>query len=257
MKWFLLLLSFSISAKLSACECFAENFDTRYQKSDLIATAKILSISDWDPNNENRKIEIQILELFKGKDTNSLKILSTNWKNCGIWTSKNTVWLIFASFDLKGDLVTGLCSGSMQIDNIPEHSWNPGYKQLIESKIQRSLEMLTYLKSIKLSNINEYGLVIDLPLECIHGLGEHEAIKQIFAVYEVSVSKSLSITAVKTLKAFDNKEISQKLLACIKNKGKVNTEKLKDIPYNTKVIVIYFYYPGEQIKWAHLTKNLY
>lgn len=257
MKWFLLLLSCCISATLSACECFAVNFDTRYQQSDLIATAKIVSISDWDPNNENRKIEIQILELFKGKDTNSLKILSTNWKNCGIWTSKNTVWLIFASFDLNGDLVTGLCSGSMQIDNIPEHSWDPGYKQFIEGKIQRSLEMLTYLKSLKLFNINEYGLVIDVPLECIYYLGGLKANKQRFAVYEISVSEQLSITGVNTLKAFDNKELSQNLLACIKNHGKVNTEKLKETPFKTKIIVIYFYHPGEQNNPGYLTKYLY
>jgi hypothetical protein len=257
MKWFLFLIIFSISSKLFACECVAVNFDVRYQTSDFIATAKILSVSDVEENSDYRKIEIEILELYKGNHVTYLKELSPRLKGCGIFTPKNTIWLIFATYDRNGTLNFALCSGSMQIDSIPDHSWDPNYKQFIKSKIQRTLEILTYLKSLKLSNINEHGLVIDVPLKCIYYLGGHEANKQRFAVYEISVSKNLSITKVKTLKTFDNKELSQNLLACIKNEAKVNTEKLKEIPFKSKVIVIYFYHPGEQSNPGFLTKYLY
>lgn len=257
MKWFLLLIMLDVSSKLFACECVAWNFESRYRLSDFIATAKILSVSAAEENSEYQKIEIEIIELYKGKLVNSLSIKSVKKSNCGIFTPENSTWLIFASYDVNDTLSFGLCSGSIRMDSILYDPKCPNYKRNVEAKIQHTLEILAYLKKIKLFNLNEHGLIINMKTSCITDLKGYEVNRQKFAIYEISVSKNLSVTKVKNLKAFDNKVLSKKLTACIKKESNVNTRKLKEIPFKTKVIVIYFCFSEAPVNPSFLTKNIY
>lgn len=257
MKWFLLFITLSISSKLLACECVEWNFESRYRFSDFIATAKIISVSDAFENNEYQKVEIEIIELYKGKHISSLSEANVKKTNCGIYTPANTTWLIFASYDSAGILNFGLCSGSIQVDNISYDPKYPNYKRNVEAKIQHTIDILAYLKKIKLFNLNEHGLIINMATTCIQDLKGYETNNQKFAIYEITVSKNLAIAKVKNLKSFDNEVLSQKLLACIKNDATVNTRKFKKIPFKTKVIVIYFYNPGDQNNPSFLSKQVY
>ncbi len=246
----------SASSQLWACVCLPQNFESRYQSSDFIATAKIISVSSLEDNSKFHKVEIQIIELYKGKHITSLSEASIQKTNCGIYTPANTTWLIYASYDDSGILNFNLCSESMQIDDIPYDPNYPSYKKNVESQIQHTRDILGYLKKKRLSELNKHRLVINMTAPCIQDLHEYDAVYS-FAIYELSVSKNLAITKIKNLKTFNNKSLTKKLLRCIKKAATINTGKRKEIPSETKVIVIYFYYPREKNNPGFVSKHIY
>lgn len=68
----------------------------RVANAEFIATAKILRITPDEENPNLHNIEIEIVDLFKGKNTPNLKIYSALNSSCAFYTPENTSWLIFA-----------------------------------------------------------------------------------------------------------------------------------------------------------------
>ena len=245
MKLVISFLFTLISFSSFACECISHPFMVQYHQSDFIATAKILKVSGDELASEYRHVDIEIIELFKGEITSSIKEVNVNRNNCGIFTPENTTWLIFASKDSDGVLQIDACSGAQEIKEIPYDDKYPNYKKNVEANLSRTLEILSYLKKENLSSTNEYHLTPNIPSSCYRDLKGFECTRQTFSVFELTVQKDLSISNIKAVKEFDNIELSSKLFTCIKQNTIINTFKVKQIPTTTKVLVICFFYPAE------------
>lgn len=240
-----------------ACDCTNLPFMARYHTSDFIARVRIIKASKDEINSIYRNIDIQILELFKGKTVNSLKVVSNTRSTCGISTPENTDWVIFASYDDSGNLSFASCSGSQQIEKVPYDEKYPNYKKNIEAKLSRKLETLTYLKKENLILTNEYHLTPNLSRLCFDDLKGLSNGNQLFSVFELTVQKDLFISDLIATKEFDNKELAQKLLTCLKQTTKINAYKIKEIPAPTKVLIILFYYPAEGEDKSFISAGLY
>lgn len=245
----------SISSNLLACECIPLSFEYNYQSSDFIAIAKILSVSD--DNSKCQKVEIEIIHLYKGEYINTLREVSAKKYMCATYTPPNTTWLIYANYNVDGIAVIGECSASFQIEDIAYDPQYPNYKKNMDAKFQNTKDALAFLKKKKLNSINEFGLKIDMSKTCIPNLKAVDFKTKNFVVFEVTVAKNLEIKKVKYLKAFDNKDFSKKLLDCFNNSVSVRKQIGQEIPYKSKVVIIYFYYPSEETSSGFLSKYIY
>lgn len=251
-----ILFSLSISSNLLACECIQLSFESNYQSSDFIAIAKILSVSEGEDNSDYQKVEIGIIHLYKGKYTTTLLEASVKKYSCATYTPPNTIWLIYAKYNVDGIAVIGECSASFQIKNIGYDPQFPNYKKNMDANIQNTKDALAFLKKKKLNSINEFGLKIDMSNACLRNLNAIDFNTNSFAVFEVSVAKNLEIKKVKYRKAFDNKEFSKKILTCFKNTITVHKQIDQELPYKSKVVIVYFYYLSEETSSGFLSKYI-
>jgi hypothetical protein len=246
-KILLTILFIAISSKMLACTCMIQKVIDRYAKSDFVATVNVLNIdSEKDDNYLN--LQIEILELYKGNQTDLLKIPKSRG-TCGIYTPENTKWLIFASKDKNGNLTFGYCSGAKQIDkkfDSKRLKKNPNVEIKHKRNLERKIELLQYLKREKIRPQNEFGLHSSFSLESMKKLKGYDVNKERFALYELTVDKDLSVLNVKELKAFDNEKLAEELLEFIRENISIGRKgKLNEIPERTKIVLGLYYYPSE------------
>lgn len=248
MRKLLLPLIMLISIKTFGCECEVIPFLEKYQRSEFIATATILKVTQDIKNDDYRDIEIKLIEVYKGKPITKLKINTS----CSFLTPENTTWLIFASKDARGFISFGYCSGCEQVDKQFDLVQFPELDTKYKSSIDLKLEVLSYLKRNKISTVNEFNLVTNDYSICEDDLKGFKE-KNKFAVYELKVNQALTIEKIKVLQEFDNKELSEKLTNCLQNNLKINIRSMKTIPEKTKLILIYFYYLPDEKNQSFIT----
>ncbi|MDB5120617.1 MAG: hypothetical protein JWN56_1835 [Sphingobacteriales bacterium] len=252
MKKLLLPFLILISIETFGCSCGTTPFLIKYQRSEFIATAKILKVVQDDKNEDYHDIEIELINVYKGIPINKLKIESALNSSCSFLPPENTTWLIFASKDRKGFLSFGFCSGceqiDLQFDLVKYSNLNTKYKNSIELK----LEALRYLSRSKVSSVNRFSLLTNDYAICSDGLKGFKE-KNRFAIYELKVNQDLTISKIKTIKRFNNKELSKKLTSCLENNLKINVNKVKTIQEKTNLVVIYFYYLADEKNPSFIT----
>lgn len=219
----------------------------RIPMSDFIATAKILKISPDKENSNLHDIQIEIIDLYKGQHTSNLKIYSALNSSCAFYTPENSEWLIFASKNKNGDLSFGYCSGTKQIDRKFNSERYPYAEKNYKKSIELKLQVLEYLKKSELQTSNEFGLRTSFSNGCLKEFKGYEVKTDRFALYELTVESDLSISEVKALKEFDNENLKNDLLNCVKESVKVYTRnKETDISNKTKIIIGLYYYASEK-----------
>ena len=244
MKWIVSIILVLLSQYALCCECVTIPFNLLYQKTDFIAKAKIIYVDTSEQNNQYRDIEIEILSLYKGQPTTALKINNHLNNDCGIYTPKNSIWLIFASYDINGILHFGICSGSIQIDKYKDLADSSFSKKYHERYLNRRLEVLEFLKNKEFNFVDKYDLMVNFDFPFLQDLKGFDVKSQIFAVYELTIRKDLSVKEVKPIMEFDNADLSNKMFDQLKT-ASIRTRWVKEIPKETKKLLIFFYYPAE------------
>ncbi|MFZ2784949.1 MAG: hypothetical protein WAZ36_11145 [Sediminibacterium sp.] len=244
-KKLLLCFLILIAKETFSCSCVNTPLLEKYQRSDFIATIKILKVIQDENNKDYHDIDFELINLYKGASINKLKIESVLNSSCSFLPSENTTWLVFASKDHNGFLSFGACSGSEQIDREFDLAKYPNLDVKYKKSIDLKLKVLDFIKGNKLAIDNKFKLMpIDYRL-CLDGLkGFNE--KDRFAVYELIVNRSLSIENIRILKRFNNKDLSKKLTDCLRDNLKITARNVDAIPEKAKIIMIYFYYSAEK-----------
>lgn len=240
------ILFIAISSKLLACTCMSQRLLDRYAKSEFVATLSVLSV-DSETDDDYLLLDIEIIELYKGKKTNLLKIRKSKGSGCPMYAPKNTKWLIFASKDQNGNLIFGKCSGPKQLDRTFDKERFPNAEFNYSRSLKRKLEFLETLKVEKIEPINTYDLYTSFKEESLEKLKGHEINNGDNAFYEIVVNKDLSLKDIRILKEFDNEQLSNELIDFIKKNIYIDRiGKLKTIPEETKIILGLHYHSAEK-----------
>ena len=246
MKKTILILFLFITNYVFSCECMTTKLIDRYQKSEFIAKVKVIKVSEYNAENYYQNADIEIIELFKGNKINNIKISSNIRSSCGLYVPENSVWLIFAQIDNKGNLSFGYCSGSIQIDKNMISKEYPNAEINRKKSIELKLSVLKFLSSQNLKNTNEYNLRLTYSKACDNDFKGYEVQKIKFAVYEITIEKDLTISKIEPLQEFDNKQLSEEILKCMKENLKVDNRKISVIQNTTKIGKIFYYYEADK-----------
>lgn len=242
----IILISFLLIANYAfSCECSIVKLIDRYQKSDFIAKVKVIRVSEYNAKNYYQNAEVEIIDLFKGSKINNIKISSDLRSSCGLYVPENSVWLIFAQIDNNGNLSFGYCSGSIQLDRNMISKEYPNAEKNIKKSIELKLSVLKFLSSQNITNTNEYNLRLTYSKACENDLKGYEIQKIKFAVYEITIEKDLTISKIESLQEFENKQLSEEILKCMKENLKVDNRKISEISKTTKIGKIFYYYEAE------------
>lgn len=241
MKKLIVIVLILNSLQSQACTCGSLYMTEKYQNSDFIATAKILSVEPNPTDKQTHFIEIEILNLFKGSRVTKLLLDSRLNSSCAFMVSVNSTWLLFAKKDSQGFLMFGNCSNCEQIDR---YANQPAYRERHIKRINRKLEFLNFIKKNQLIVEDKYNLTLyhaNNDTDSLRGFDEKES----FAVFEVIISSNLSIKSVSVIKPFSNRELSQKIVECLSNNSLIGNRKETSMPEETKIILAYFYYASD------------
>ena len=238
----LILISF-FTHTLWACSCVTLTLIEKVSFSDFIATAKIIKVLPDKKNLEYHDVEIQIIDIYKGKRISNLKIHSILNSSCSFYTSENSTWLIFASRDKNGDLVFGDCSGLLQIDFKYDSVKYKNAQVNYDKSIRKQLQVLDFLKNNQITPKNEYFLRSYMSNICFNNFTGSEVYKEQFAIYEFTINKDLTIKTVKAVKGFENIECESDLLECLKIGVKVNNNRRPNLISETRIMIALYMYP--------------
>ena len=241
MKQIIVIILILTSLQSHACSCEPLYMTEKYQNSDFIATAKILSVEPNPTDKQTHFIEIEILNLFKGSRVTKLLLNSRLNSSCAFMVSVNSTWLLFAKKDSQGFLMFSYCSNCEQID---KYANQPAYQERHIKKINRKLDFLNFIKKNQLVVEDKYNLTLhhaNLDTDSLRGFDEKESL----AVFEVIISSNLSIKSVSVIKPFSNSKLSQRIVECLSNNSVIGKRKETSIPEETKIILAYFYYASD------------
>ncbi|WP_264521364.1 hypothetical protein [Flavobacterium sp. N1994] len=246
-KTLILLILQLVISNAFACSCKSLDFIQRFQTSEFIARAKIISIKDDKANSQYSIATIQILELFKGSKVTSIRVSKVS---CPLSLNINTVWLLYASEEKGKYLETNGCSGSWQIEKIAKNSSETDI--FFDRLIHRQLEMLRYLKKYKIQNENPYRLEFGFYSDCYKSFKGY-LLKKTYAIYEVEISKNLSVKNIKEIRTFENKELSLKIVNCMHKNLIAFKRDIKSIQKPIKLLIAFYYFPAENGKKSSIS----
>lgn len=229
-----------------ACSCATPTLLENIYRSDFIAVAKILKITQDPVNKEYHDIEVKLLDVYKGDRTTKMKISSLQGSSCAFFTPVGTTWLIFASLNDDKLLTFHYCDGSEQIDREFDLKTYPGLDQKHKNSIKLKLDVLKFFRNKKLTPADKTRLRISLPGECLKNLKGFAGDHKDFTIYEYVVNEDLSVTDVKPVRDFKNKKLAKEFVAFIENKLKNNDTTKKSIPKKIKQYLVYYFYPFEK-----------
>ncbi|WP_452231899.1 hypothetical protein [Lacinutrix sp. MEBiC02595] len=240
-KILLTILFIAISSKILACMCNKPNITQRIAQSDFVATAKILKVTPNSIKTIYDNVEIEIIEIYKGKATTTIKTMS--YGSCGFSVSENSTWLIFATKDTNGNLSFGYCSGAKQIDRKFNSVKYPNAKEQHDAGIKYKLELLNFIKDKKILPKNEFNISAMIsPSEHFNSRNfvySNESTKTAIRpiLFELTINTDLSIKRVKILQNLKDKSFKKNLKRYIKENIRIiQKEKLLEIPNKTKII---------------------
>lgn len=240
-KKILLCFSILISKGAFSCRCATATLIEKYQRSDFVATIKILKHTK-DENNANYcDIKFELVKLYKGESTSNLKIECTLNNSCSFIPPDNTTWLVFAPKNKNGILYFDYCSGNEQIDRTFDLIKYPGLDVMHKKSIEVKFELLDFIKENKITVENKFGLsVFDFKMDYnnLNGFNEENRV----SIYELHINKDLSIRRIRILKRFKNRVLSKKLTDSMQKNLKISLGKVDSIPEKTRLIVAYFHY---------------
>jgi hypothetical protein len=259
MKQLLIIISFFICNSVAACSCFTTTLIEKVQNSAFIAKIKILKISEYKNDPDNKYAEIEVLELFKGNHIKKIKFSSELNNFCSLSVSENTTWLVFANKGKSEIIEFGYCSGSTELYRKYDKYESEKYPNAENNKRKSDelkISLLQYFKSRNITNPNIHKLEIDVVEEGLikKRLRGYEVKNQRFAVFEFKVEKNLTISKIKTLKAFDNQKLSDSLFFLLKD-AKIEPKKgLSTLNKRNRFVFVLYYYPAEENSRSIISK---
>ncbi|WP_298475383.1 hypothetical protein [uncultured Maribacter sp.] len=264
MKKLLTLFILLLIDKLFACVCMPKSIMDLTAKADFIATAKILSVNKDSENEDIHNIQIEILELFKGKKVNSLKLYSRLSSSCAFYTPENTTWLIFAYQEKDGKLAFGYCSGTKTMSaKFDSELYSRKFSKaeldklntIYLNKVKLEIEVLKYLRDSEIRSINEFDLKTYFMNDCLKNIKGFAEKTERFSLFELTINEDLSIQKVVALKEFENEKLALNLMECVKSKIFISAGKTKAIPNKSKIIIGLYYYPAKGKKSSFISKH--
>lgn len=235
----------------NACKCVGSDFIDLFNQASFIAKVKIINFNKLD----NSIVNFKIIELLKGDKAGEL-INFDSTSSCGISLDKNSIWLLLCKKNKDGKLITYYCSGSKQIDIQVDEVKYPNYKIEYQNKIDLTIKIIRLLNKYNKDN-NEFNLKIAYNhYETLLDIDNYRVNNQVFSIYELCLNKDLKIKKVKTLRKFDNPELSKKMLKFINSRIIVDKSKIEKIPNKTKLYLVYFFYNGNVNEKSILSFNL-
>ncbi|MES2829765.1 MAG: hypothetical protein V4687_16525 [Bacteroidota bacterium] len=202
---FLVITLLLASLQGFACDCIPSSLTQKFQKADFIAIVKLVKIRPDKSDLSYHDAEIKLIKLYKGDRINAIKIHSLVETSCGFLPTENSTWLIFA-YKWEGKLSFDYCSGSSQLDIIEDEGEYPKSTGGFKRHNSLQIESLDFLKRHKIANLNPQNLAIVPPeLESIKGYKNRNR----FAVFQVNVDVSKTVTNVTTLRKFQNEELNK------------------------------------------------
>jgi hypothetical protein len=244
LKKIVFLLLSVVSVQVFGCHCGIVRLLDYYQGAEFVASAKILAIQPDKQNQDYHDIDIEIIELYKGKSINKLKITSVQNSSCAFYTSPGSTWLIFASKGKDGDLTFGSCSGSLQMDRKFNDPRYPTADRNYSRSVAMKLEALNHIKAYEKIAVNEFDLMVNGSQGCTQSFKGVNLTSRV-AVYELKVSANLVVEDVKALQPFDDKNLSKELINCLKQSLRVRAREITKLPKGVSLLLIYYYYPEE------------
>lgn len=227
-----------------ACKCSNVGLADAFKQSEFVAMAKIISITPNKESEQYHDIEVELIDVYKGEKITKLKIYSALHSSCAFYTEKNSTWLIFAN-KKDGILTFNYCSASLQVDrkfNLIEY---PKLDVKYKSTIDLKLSVLDWLKQNEIFLKEEYKLDVVRDTDCFQLLKGFEGKKKDFAVVSFEINMDFSVSQIKLVKKFDNKELSRAFLRCAKGDISVSHKTLQTLPKKTLLYSIYYFYPSE------------
>lgn len=240
-----IIIILTISSQSFACSCRIVPLLERIANSEFVAKAKILNIQPNENDKNLHDIEIDILELYKGDNIRNLKIYSVSNSSCSFFTPENTTWLIFANKNKNGELSFGFCSGAQQLDRKFDSEKYANSKENFKKSFELKLQVLEYLKNKDIEPLNEFDLRVSFSYKCLKNFKGFKDVTERFALYELTIAKDLSLIDVKSIKEFDNDNLKDDLLKCLKESFITDINK-KEINNDTKIIIGLYYYSDEK-----------
>ena len=113
-KFLIIFISFLASPVL-ACDCSDIKFADKFTQSDFVAKARIIKVYPNKNDQEIYKVDILIIDLFKGEKLKSVYIEGRSdgkkGSSCNTVIPKNTELIIYASKNGNNQFSFGSCSG--------------------------------------------------------------------------------------------------------------------------------------------------
>lgn len=241
-----------------ACSCVSQELISRASRADFIATAKINTVKP-DPNNSKYHIlQVQILELYKGRYIEEIKLHSQLNSSCAMLIEEGSSWLIFADINKNGDLSFGMCSGSIQLDRKFDEEKYPGLRENYVQRIKNKQLMLAEVKEVLIDTDIYYTWAVrnnsnNWRLEFKDwDLKEHSV-----GFYELIIDKDFNVVKVNSLKGFDDSEYNEKFLENLKRNISISGfSKDENIQSKTSLIIGFYYGKRGKGNRAYIQKLL-
>lgn len=247
----IILFSFSILLAIlgNTCTCLSNHLINDFENAAFVAKIRVIKVTPDPQNNSNHILEIEIQELYKGDSTNQIILHSWSNSSCAMMVNENTEWIIYASRLANGKISFGFCSRHTVVSNIYSGvnlTNNPEFLKKHEQNIKSQIGILRFLKSLKNIPRNDFNLKTHFDSKD-SSLRGYDLPLGSFAVYQIQINNDLTIKKVKTIKAFQNKDLHKKLGHTIKEELKIRTinRNITQIEKPTELLLIIYYFPKE------------
>ncbi|NCI48312.1 hypothetical protein GWC95_00160 [Sediminibacterium roseum] len=243
-----------LSAKLFACSCAFPTFNDNFARAAFVGLVKVNNVHADPQNSDVDVLDITIVDLFKGKPVKEIRASGKN-TSCDIGIQKNTVWLVFATENNKGELVFGYCSAPEQYEGrVYDEARYPGITKKIAEERKFVLKILTGLRDKKITLTNTDAGVFSF-YEHLRSIKNVDVKEKQFAVYQLKVNKERVITSVKPLLPFVNAQISAQVLKKLKGAA-LRKPRNKAFPAEETMNICLFAFPAEQSYPGFIGPNL-
>lgn len=235
-----------------ACSCATQYLIDNVANATFVAQVKILETIEESKNTDFFIVKIEVLELYKGSATNTIKIF-TDGSMCYLDPQPETKWLVFTSEDENGNTSVQYCSGSQQIDQYIDSDHYPKAQSNYENSVKTKLSVLKALKAINVKPDNSHNLRVRFKGNCFKNNVDYSDDKRNYALFKIVINESLTVEKAIVLKSFEDKLI-QTTEACVRDNLVVyNHKKITQIPDKTELIIALYYYPAEKENTSFLS----
>ena len=153
------LLYSCICDKISSVVC---TLDASYLNSDFVAKIKILKKYKNTENNDFYKVDIKILDLYKGNHISSIYIYGDSEQPqdsaCWIYTDVDDELIVYANKD--DQVKIGACSRILILDNGKTYKFERVYSD--EGRFVSEIKVLSALKKYNIEYVNNGKLNFDI-----------------------------------------------------------------------------------------------
>lgn len=261
MKKNLILFFFTFSKLVFACSClhFGTPFD-EFSSSDLVADVTIEKVYPAEKKFEKQyyKVDLKYHKIYKGTPAKSMYVSGTitvNNKRYGSFTSCSLGFepgqrlTIFENRDKNGLYVLHYCSKRIMHEPQYNKSIDYGVSQKILSSIAK-YDIPTNFKNLYIDfnfDVEKRTTALDI----VKGL----AVKNRFAIYEITANKDGNIENVEVLQNFLSESDNQILGIIRKSEIKLNSQNINKINTGEKFLFILYYYPSEKNQKSFVSQH--